>query len=49
MTDPYDHKPVPNLRISDVVGLVVVAGVAGVGLYLIFMLVWHWIFGHPPP
>lgn len=49
MSDPRNDKQVPNLRVSDVFGLAVLAGLALVALYLIAMLVYHWIAGHPPP
>ncbi|MGH6872909.1 MAG: hypothetical protein ACREHE_15515 [Rhizomicrobium sp.] len=49
MGDPYDHKPVPNVRVSDVLGLGAIAVLGLVCLYLVAMMVYHWIAGHPPP
>jgi hypothetical protein len=49
MSEPGNDKQVPNLRVSDVAGLAVLAGLALIALYLIAMLVYHWIAGHPPP
>jgi hypothetical protein len=49
MDDPYDDKPVPNVRISDVLGIGVVCVIGAVTIYLLVMLIYHWIAGHPPP
>jgi hypothetical protein len=49
MGDSYNDKPASNLRVSDVLGMLVIAGICFAALYLLIMLVYHWIAGHPPP
>jgi hypothetical protein len=48
MGDSYDQKPVPNLRASDVVGMLVVAALGSLALYLLAMLIYHYIVGRVP-
>jgi hypothetical protein len=49
MGDSYNDKPVSNLKVSDVLGMLVIAGFCVGALYLLFMLIFHLIAGHPPP
>ena len=48
MGDPYEPKPAPNLTFWDVAGLLVVAALGAIGLYLLVMLVYHLFAGRLP-
>jgi hypothetical protein len=44
----YNEKPTPNVRFSDIVGILAFCAIGLLSLYLLAMLVFHLIAGRTP-
>jgi hypothetical protein len=45
MGDSYDQKPVPDLRVADVVGILFFVAISALFLYITGMWIYHLIVG----
>jgi hypothetical protein len=45
MGDSYDQKPVPDLRVADVVGILFFVAICALFLYIATMWIFHLIMG----
>ncbi|HEY2070738.1 MAG TPA: hypothetical protein VGG48_14380 [Rhizomicrobium sp.] len=48
MGDSYDNKPVPNLRLADVLGILFLLVIGLMSAYLVVMFVYHLFTGRAP-